>query len=204
MHRPAIVFTGLHVCWFIAGAAVTASFATSGATGHPPGYVFVPLVVIFWALGHGLIKTGQQLTLRGEHVDAARSSERGSWPPELAVLTAILGGCFAFGLFALIAQVLLVQQPPNHLSLYLLLWLTPAACCIGILLRKPWSRQLTSAVFLGAGAFVAYRMIVTLVDGRSHSTIIWTVAIGIVALCLFLAQHILRSARIRQFFSLVD
>jgi hypothetical protein len=141
-----IIFRSLHIVLVIIGTSVVVILA-SATKGHPPGIVFAPIAIGFWVIGHVLLWISHKLAKKGEASTESSDHGSGKWPLTILILSFVLGGFFVFGLFVIISNILFDHNWQKELPIFLVVWLPPSICFIGILLRQAWSRFLTSGVF---------------------------------------------------------
>ena len=200
MKKVKLVFRLLNVIWAIVGISVTVILVMS-TKGHPPGIVFAPIAVVIWIIGHALFWLICKLVVRGNQKTATKSSVRTDWPITLVLLALLFGTVCVFGFFGIVLQIMFEHNWQNKLPIMILIWLPPSICFVGILLRQSWSRIMAGSVFIIVAIFLLYQMIESLIQNQRHTVLDWLSAIVILIVCVSLAQHILRSPRIKEFYS---
>lgn len=200
MNSVRTIFRLLHIVWLIIGVSITVVLMTS-TKGHPPGIVLAPVALALWIAGHALLWFSHKLVLQGNSLAEKRGDAGGKWPLTLILLAFVFGCVFIFGLFAITAKVLFEQNWQSKLPVFLVFWLPPSICFVGILLRQAWSRILASAGFIAVALLLLYQMIESLARSNRHSAIEWIIGIVILLILLFLGQHIFRSSTIKAFYS---
>ena len=200
MNNVKIIFRLLHIVWLIIGVSITVMLVTS-TKGHPPGIIFAPIAVALWMAGHVLLWFSHKLAIQGNNLAEKRDDAGGKWPLTLIFLAFIFGCVFIFGLFGITAKVLFEQNWQSKLPIFLVIWLPPSICFIGILLRQAWSRILASGGFIVVALFLLYQMIESLAHSNRYSALDWITGIVVFLIFLFLGQHIFRSSSIKAFFS---
>ena len=193
-------FLSLHIVWAIIGVSITVVLATS-TKGHPPAAVFAPVALALWVAGHVLLWFSRKLAIQGNDSVEKRDNAGGKWPLTLILLAFIFGCVFILGLFAITTKALIDHNWQSQLPIFLVIWLPPSICFVGILLRQAWSRILAGGGFIAVALFLLYQMVEGLVHGNRHSALDWITGIVILLIFLFLGQHILRFPKINAFYS---
>lgn len=200
MNHQKIAFRSLHIVWAIIGVGITVVLATS-TKGHPPAAIFAPVALALWVAGHALLWFSRKLALQGNDSVEKSGSAGAKWPLTLILLALIFGCVFILGLFAMATKALFDNNWQSQLPIFLVIWLPPSICFAGILLRQAWSRILAGGGFIAVALFLLYQMVESLVHGNRHSAFDWITGIVVLLIFLFLGQHILRSAKIKAFYS---
>lgn len=193
------VFRWLHIAWAIIGASACVLLAT--AKGHPPGLVFVPIAAAIWLVGHAVLWVSRKLAIRGKHLTDHSNIATGNWPLTLIVLVFLFGIIFIFGLFGIVWQILSERNWLRELAIPLAVWIPSSLCFFGILLRQDWSRILAGSGFIVVAAILLYEMIASFMRGYRNSNTEWLIAIVLFILLVLFGQYILRSSRIKTFYS---
>lgn len=194
------VFRWLHIVWAILGAAICILLVTARG-GHPPGIVFVPVAAAIWLAGHGLLWISHKLAALGKHFADSRDIASGQWPLTIILLAILSGMVFIFGLFGIAWQVLSARDWLRELAVPLAIWIPFSLCFFGILLRRDWSRLLAGSGFIIAAIILLAEMIASHMRGYRNPTTEWVIVIIMFALLVLLGQYILRSSRIKAFYS---
>ena len=194
-----LVFRWLHIIWAIIGFA--ASIMLASAKGHPPGLVFVPVVLAIWIIGHGLFWISRKLVIKGKLAADNRNTTSGRWPLLLVLLVFLVGAVFMFGVFGLTSQVLAGKRWGIELISMALIWLGTTLSFFGILLRQNWARFLIGGGFVALALILLYEMIASFARGYKNSLTEWVTAIVLFILLVLIAQYVLRSSRIKAFFA---
>jgi hypothetical protein len=171
------------------------------AKGHPPGLVFVPFAAAVWLLGHGALWLANRLVDRSERVAREQGRATGKWPPFLVLLAFCSGVVFFGGLLLIVGGGQFGGANLKELAILLVIWLPPALCFVGILLRKYWAMYFASAAFLAVAAYFVFEVTYSMVRGRAHPLKEWIFVIIVISLCVFLAIYVLRSRAIKGFFA---
>lgn len=171
------------------------------AKGHPPGLVFVPIVLVIWLTGHGLFWLSRKFAVKGKSSAAKRHLDSRQWPVLLIVLVFFLGAVFVSGFCGLGWQIFSGSRWSFELLSVCVVWLMASLCFFGILLRKNWSRWLAGGGFLSLALIMLYQLIESYSRGYGHSTGEWVAAVVVFVLLCLLGIHILRSLRIKAFFA---
>jgi len=194
------VFRWLHIVWAVIGAGLCILLATSKG-GHPPGLVLVPVVIVIWLAGHALLWVSRKLAIRGKYLADTRNSAGGKWPVVLILLVLISGVIFIFGLFGIAWQVLFEHDRLRELVVPLAFWIPVSLCFFGILLRQNWSRILAGGGLIFIAVVLVKEMVESLMRGYRNSNSEWAMAIVISIVLVLFGQYILRSSRIKAFYS---
>jgi len=194
------VFRWIHIIWAVIGAGICTLLATAKG-GHPPGLVFVPIAAVIWLAGHVLLWISRKLAIRGKYLADTRSREGEKWPLILIPLVIIFGVVFIFGLFWIIWQVLSERDWLRELAIPLAYWIPSSLCFFGILLRAGWSRILVGSGFIVVGVILLYEMIASFMRGYRNSNTEWMMVIALFILLVLFGAYILRSSKIKTFYS---
>ena len=194
------VFRWLHGVWAIIGASSCILLAAATG-GHPPGLVFVPVAAAIWLAGHLLLWVSQKLAIRGKRLAENRNIASSKWPLTIIFLVLVFGVIFIFGLFGIIWQGLFERDRLRELAIPLLYWIPSSLCFFGILLRQDWSRILAGSGFMLVAAILLYEMFASAMRGYRNSTTEWLMVIAIFILLVSFGQFVLRSAKIKAFYS---
>ncbi len=194
-----ILFRILHIVWAILGLVASAILVTSKG-GHPPAIILLPVVLIFWVVGHLFLWIISKLFARGKKLEVRKETDVKKWPLSLIILALFFGGIFVFGAMAIILHMVLENDRLRKLPLMLALWLPPSLCFIGILLQKPWSRIFAGWGFIALAMLYLYQIIGSVMHGRTNSMTEWIIALAILLSTLFIGQHFLRSPKIKAFY----
>jgi len=194
------VFRWLHIAWAIVGVAICILLATA-AGGHPPGIVFVPVAAAIWLVVHGLLWVSHKLAIRGKSIADNRNVASGKWPLVIVLLVFISGFIFISGLFGIVWQLLSERDWLRKLPIPFAVWIPSSLCFLGILLRQEWSRILAGGGFIVTAAILLYETIASIMRGQDYSIIVWLILISVFVLLILLGQYMLRSSRIKAFYS---
>jgi len=139
------------VAWAVFALSVSGILIFSGG-GHPPPIVLLPLVIVIWIVGHIAIWGIAALAAHGRRYGPVAQRER-PWPTGLKL--ALIGtaiGAFV-GILQACGTVFLGKlYPYRDATLWttmMTVWLFHGACFLGLLLRRPWSRMLSTLVVFG-------------------------------------------------------
>ena len=200
MNKMKLIFLLLNIIWAIVGISVVVILGTS-TKGHPPGIVFAPIALVLWIIGHVLLWLIHKLAIRGNKQADTKSSAESDWPITLVLLAIFFGIIFVFGFFGIALKVMFEHNWQSKLPIMLIIWLPPSLCFVGILLRQSWSRIMAGSGFIIVAMFLLYQMIESQMQSQRHTALDWLVAIVLLIICVSLGQHILRSSRIKEFYS---
>jgi len=193
------VFRWLHIVWAIIGC--TASVLLASAEGHPPGLVFVPIVLAIWFTGHGLLWLSRKLAVKGKLTADSHDAIKDKWPLLLILLICLFGAFFIFGVFGFGWMAFSRERWGFELLSMVALWLVASLCFFGMLLRQDWSRIVAGSGFIVLAVILLYEMIASLMRGYKNSPVEWATAMVLFMLLVLLGQHIVRSSRIKAFFA---
>ncbi len=194
------LFRWIHAVWAIIGASSCILLAAAKG-GHPPGLVFVPVAAAIWLAGHLLLWVGHKLAIRGKNLAESKNIASGKWPVTIILLAIVCGAIFIFGLFGIIWQLLFERDWRRELALPLLYWIPTSLCFFGILLRRDWSRILAGGGFMLVAAILLFEMAASAMRGYRNSTIEWLMVIAIFFLLVLIGLTVLRSPKIKAFYS---
>ena len=186
------------MAWALIGA--TACLLLAFAKGHPPGLAFVPVVIIVWVAGHGLLWLSRKAAVRGKHLVGEDERATTKWPVPVILLVLACGFVFFVGLALILSMSIFRSGNLTDLGTILAFWIPPSVCFFGILLRRNWARILAGCGLLVLAALPSYEIVLSLKHGYTRSLTGWGIVIVVISVLLFLGQHILRSTRIKAFF----
>ena len=189
-------FRWLRWIWVTLGIAASA-FLISAGGGHPPPFIFIPIVAAGWFAGHLALIAARRLGVRG-----ATTSDRARWPLSLVVALIASGGVSFLGIGPLVVSAMQRRPYPFYGSLWLLvmaIWAVHVVCLAGLLLRRGWARGLAALLSLGWAALLAWQIIDHLWYRRPIDWVELPVAIGIVGALVVFAILLLRSQRAKEF-----
>ena len=187
-------FRILHCVWAAIGLITCIVFAFAG--GHPPGILFLPMIIPAWFIGHLLIWGTRRLAIRGLYSRAEETRESDRWPPSLLLALSL------FGAITFLPPVLFGGVP-----IFMIIWPIFPICFVGLLLRKQWSRNLAFVVCCLPAAYFSFNIIDYHVfnffsTGQNHSWRVSEIIIGASYFSFaFLGFHIQRSQSVRAFLS---
>jgi len=194
------VFRWMHGVWAIIGAGSCILLAAAKG-GHPPGLVFVPVAVAIWLAGHLLLWMSHRMAIRGKSLAESRNIAAGKWPLTIIFLVLVFGVIFIFGLFGITWQVLFERDSLRELAIPLLYWIPSSICFFGILLRQDWSRILAGSGLSLLAAILLFEMAESAMRGYRNSITEWLMVIAIFILLVLFGQYVLRSEKIKAFYS---
>lgn len=189
-----------HVSWGAFALGLSILVIRFGEEGHPPGIVFLPVVIAVWIAGHVGLWLAARLAASGRRAVAPPAA---SWPFVLwlAALGAGLGG--ATGLLQLGGTVLLRTLFPYRApALWLTMacvWLAHGVCFVGLLLRRSWSRVLASGLAT-AWALLGVRQLTEQLERNDRIDVVeLALLVAAILAMLALALRVARSDRVRAF-----
>lgn len=197
--RRRVVFRWLHVVWAL--PCLVASIVLAGSTeGHPPGLVFLPLALVVWLAGHGVLALAQHLIDRG----LERARERGDAAPApwYVVLTLVASGVASFLALLIFGRLLFDRDAVGLFQLVVLAWMAlHLPCFAGVALRRPWGRSYAAGTALAWGLLMLYQIVDHLWRGSPVDAWEWPAAISIVLAFTALAWILFTGAGSRRYFS---
>jgi hypothetical protein len=143
-------FRYLWAIWALLALLLMVPFATG--KGHPPGFVFIPLVAVGWLVGHLVIWLFAVLTRRlseryGELVPGAAASQPSVWIAKGLLGLTFLSGT-GFVLFLTLGTIFWGAHSPTSFWVGVLAaWSVHGVALVGLIAGFGWSRLFTAAVF---------------------------------------------------------
>ncbi len=190
---PRRVIRILHLAWAL--PCLAAAVLLAGAEGHPPGLIFVPVVVVVWGLGHFILLMTRILAERSA---AGRRPER--WPWSVIVGVAGSGAVGFLGLLAMAWPYLGGGGlSENDVPLFFLISFAHAAAFVGLLMRRRWARWLSGMLAAAWALLLAVQVIDHVARGRPTDLTELGAAVLILAILSALSIHLLRGAAPRQY-----
>ena len=191
-----------HTIWALLAASLCVLLVVGGG-GHPPPIIFLPVVLVIWCLGHVALWGIRRLEARGRELTPEAKGERGSWPLGLIIALIGTGIVVCVGLVQLGGTLFLGKWyifADTLWAIAMAVSLAHAACFVGLLLRRPWSRPATAVLSIGWALLLVWQISEQLVHGHRINLAAYVTLFGGIALLSFLGYHILFSRRIRAFF----
>ena len=187
-------FFWAHIICAVAGAAVSVLVITAEGS-HPPLIIFLPVILVVWALGHLAIWGIRLLARKGRD----RSNEPGPWPPGLILALVGAGAGALFGIFQLLSLYWGARIFADDGLSLMIVWIVHALCFSGILLRHNGSRYLAAALSFGWAALLGRQIQDYLFHHQGSIGFDTLAAFAAVSLLVIFEIHLLRSRRIRRF-----
>ena len=148
-----------HAAWAVIAVVVSLLMIFTINKGDPFLIVFLPLVVLVWVVGHLAIWGVAWLVDKGRRVATGTGSEGRSWPVGLRLAVIGTGVLTSVGVFQILVTGYLGRLYPYHYAnlwtIMLVIKLVNAACFVGLLLRKQWSRHLSALLAVGWAMLLA-------------------------------------------------
>ena len=143
-------FRYLWATWALLALALIVPLASG--QGHPPGFVFIPLVVVGWLTGHLVIWLFAILTRRLSDRDRELVPGDSASHPALWIARLLLGFVFlsgtGFALFLVLGTIFWGAHSPTTFWLALLAaWTVHGVALVGAIADTSWSHLFTPAVF---------------------------------------------------------
>lgn len=190
-----------HWLWGLLAVSMCALLVLSRG-GHPPAIVFLPLVGIVWAAGHVAIWVAGRIAARGRRIASRTGHGAEKWPAGLVAVLVLTGFASGVGIVQLVVSAALRELypagAPGIWGLMVSIWIVHGACFAGVLLRKRWSRYLSTALALGWAALLVRQIIDYLMYSRRIDAPELAMVIGLVLVLVAFAYHLMASRRIRR------
>ena len=145
-------FRYLWAIWALLALALIVPLASG--QGHPPGFVFIPLVVAGWLMGHLVIWLFAILTRRlsdrrGELAPGDAASHSSLWIAKFLLGLVFLCGT-GFVLFLVLGTIFWGAHSPASFWLVLAAaWTVHGVALVGTIAGTGWGRLFTPVVFAG-------------------------------------------------------
>lgn len=192
-----------HAAWAAVGAFACALLVLTGREGHPPAVVLLPIAVVAWAVGHGLIWGVMRLAAEGRRMGARTAAAGQPWPLGLRLAVVGTGSAALVGVVQVVGTVLAGRLYPFHeagdWAAMLAVWLVHAACFAGLLLRHGWSRLLCATLAFGWAALLGAQVAEQLGPGTPPDRTGMLVALGLMVLLLLFGSYLVSSGKARSF-----
>ena len=186
-----------HIIWMALGAGISLLLVFSTG-GHPPGIILLPLVLPVWIIGHGAIWGIAWLAGKGRTHGGGSS-----WPPVLLLALIGSGVAAAIGIIQLSGTILLgTFYPFRGVILWtatLAFWSAHGVNFAGLLLRRPWSRELSALLCVVWAAVPIWQVLDHLLRGRQIDLVAGLQITGLVAPFCALTVYLLVSKRVLAF-----
>lgn len=192
-----------HAVWAAVGVIACLLLVLTGRRGHPPAIILLPLVLVAWAVGHGLIWGAMRLAAAGRRGDATAANGQ-AWPFGLRVAVVCTAAAAVVGVVQIVGTVMTGRWYPfqhaGEWAALLLVWMVHAACFAALLLRRSWSRLLSAALAFGWAALLGINVAENLTRGASSDITGTLVAVALVVSLVLLGAHLASSSKARSFF----
>jgi hypothetical protein len=200
-HAPQSRRRAAHAVWAAVGVIVCLLLVLTGRGGHPPAIILLPLVLVAWAVGHGLIWGALRLAAAGRRKGAGAADGQ-PWPLGLKVAVVCTAAAALLGVAQVVGTVLTRRWYPfnqaGEWTAMLLVWLVHAACFAALLLRRGWSRLLSAALAFGWAVLLGVQVAEHFRRGASDTTGLFIVVALMVSLLLF-GSYLVSSSKARSF-----
>lgn len=191
-----------HAIWAILAVVVALLLVLAGE-GHPAPIIFLPLVGVIWVVGHIVVWGVEWLADKGRRVGTAVEGATETWPVglKLALIGTGVGG--SVGIIQIVVTLFIGRLYPYHgttlWTTMLMIWLLHGTSFAGVLLRRRWSRFLSSAIAFAWALLSAWQIVEHLVRGyRLEIGSLLILALATVLLALF-GFHLVTSSRVKSF-----
>lgn len=190
-----------HTAWATFAFVVSILMIFTINKGHPPLIIFLPLVILVWIVGHFAIWGVMWLTVKGRHVvNGVRSGDR-AWPVGLWLAVIGTGVFTSLGVFQILVTGYLGRPYPYHYAnlwaIMLVIELVHAACFVGLLLRKQWSRHMSGLLAFGWAMLLASQIAEHLPPRAPLNISELMIAIGIMVLLFILGLYFFISRKMK-------
>jgi hypothetical protein len=196
--RFRLIVRVLHLVWAIPGLVASYIFATATG-GHPPGILFLPVVLIVWGGGHLAIWGTSRLA----RTAAGKRGQRTTWPVSIIIAVASTGIVAFAGLFLVVAGLITGEGPSNQaqFAVLVLAWIGHTTAFLGLLARQPWGRYITAAAATAWLLVLATQITDHLVHGRPVDLLELAVVVGLILALGAIAFRLLAGAAERAYTS---
>jgi hypothetical protein len=194
-----------HAAWAAFAVCVSLMLIFVGK-GHPPPIIFLPVVAIFWVLGHIVIWAIGWLSTKGQRArDAggASNGQRASWPISLRFVLTGTGIAACVGTLQIVVTVLRGKLYPFHdatlWTIMMVLWLVHGACFAGLLLRRRWSKYASMTLVFAWALLLVAQIGEQVMRGHRLDITAFSLIAGAVALLLWFGLHLGNSNKVKSF-----
>jgi hypothetical protein len=188
--------------WAAVGIVACLVLALTAQESHPPAVILLPLALVVWAVGHGLIWGVLRLVARGQR-GARTATDAQPWPLVLRLAVVSTGAPALAGVVQVVGTVVAGRLYPFHhagdWAAVLVVWLVHAACFAGLLLRQGWSRLMSATLAFGWASLLGVQVAEHLGPGRPSGGTDILVALVLMALLFALGICLVSSRKARLF-----
>jgi hypothetical protein len=201
MPAPSLGHRLAHGAWAAVCVIVSLLLVLAGGKGHPPAVILLPLVLVAWAVGHGLVWGALRLAAAGRRTRAG-PVQGPAWP--LGLRAAVVGTAVGalIGVVQVVGTVVTGKWYPfTQAGLWaamLLVWALHAACFAALLLRRRWSRPSCAALAFGWAALLGVQVVEHFRSGSSDTPGL-LIAVAIMVSLLLFGSYLVLSPRTRSF-----
>jgi hypothetical protein len=184
-------FFALHAIWAVPCIGAIGFLATA-TTGHPPGIILIPVVLIVWISGHLLLWGSGRIVARRVTQPSGAITRTSEWPLGIVVTMAV-AGITAFAAFWLLAWLLVdAGGQGNGISVAVLTVVVPVhgAVFVDLMTRRPWALGLAGLAWLGWFLIVALQLASYLFRGSRVAPTELILALVLLVALGFMAYHI--------------
>lgn len=199
-----------HVAWAAFAVCVSLMLIFVGE-GHPPPIVFLPVVVIFWILGHIVIWAVGWLATKGQRARGAGGAsdrQHAPWPMSLRLVLTGTGIAACVGILQIVVTVLRGKLYPFHdatlWTIMMALWVVHGACFVSLLLRQRKARYLSLMLVFAWALLLAAQIGEQVMHGYRVDITAVALTAGAVALLLWFGFHLGNSNRVKSFLQECD
>jgi hypothetical protein len=192
-----------HAVWAAVGITGCLLLVLTGRKGHPPAVVLLPLALVAWVVGHGLIWGVLRLAATGRRLAARAAPDGQAWPLGLRLAVVCTGAAALIGVVQVVGTILARRWYPfydaGEWAVMLAVWLVHAACFSGLLLRQRWSRLLSATLAFAWAALLGVQIAEHLAPSTSSDTMGMLIAFGLMVLLVLFGSYLVSSSRARSF-----
>lgn len=193
-----IIFRILHALVALSAIAISTVlvFATGG---HPPGIVFIPLVIAYWVVTHLILLVLKWiLTFMAKPKEGSASQ---GWPPLLTLSVIFAGLLLSFVIYGVFHDYVLRSYTLEFKDIIwaVMFFLAPALLCGGLVFGAITGSKYASRIAAaGPVAYMGYS-IMQIVNGTAKPSLIDIIIVF--GLGISLSSYLIFSPRVEAFFS---
>ena len=193
-----LVFRILHLLVALCAVIVCVVLVLANE-GHPPGIVFIPIVIVYWVITH-IVLLGLKwfLTIMAR---LKKGSNSQGWPPILTLLSIIGGLILIYVIYGLFHDFVLRSYSTEFKDIIWvpMLFLAPAllfgGLVFGAITGAKYAHWIAAA---GPIAFMGYSLF-HIVNGTAKPSLLNVIIVF--GICIALSSYLLFSSRVKAFFA---
>jgi hypothetical protein len=190
-----------HAVWAAICVAACLLLVLTGRQGHPPAAILLPLVLVAWVVGHGLIWGVLRLDAAGRR-STTIAADGQSWPLGLRVAAFGAAAGTLVGVVQVVGTVWTGRWYPfqhaGEWTAMLCVWLVHAACLAALLLRRRSARPLSATLAFGWAALLGVQVAEHFRNGSSDTAGL-LIVVALMASLLLFGFHLLSSGKTKSF-----